>query len=197
MRVEIRWHGRGGQGAVTAAEILATAAISEGLYAQAFPEFGTERRGAPVVAYNRIADHPIYAREPILNPDYVVVLDPTLPPSIYMRGLKPSGGIVVNTKKSPREFVEEIRAAGFQPPAIVATVDAVDIALKHLRAPIVNTAMLGAFVRVSGIVRLESVEKAVADRFADRPHIVKPNIDAIREAYESVRIEKLLEARVG
>ena len=195
MKLELRWHGRGGQGAVTAAEILATAAISEGLYAQAFPEFGTERRGAPVVAYNRIADHPIYDREPVLHPDYVVVLDPTLPPSIYMSGLKPEGGIVVNTKKSPREFVEELRKAGFEPPAIVATVDAVGIALKHLKAPIVNTAMLGAFVRVSGIVKPESVERALAERFADRPHIVQPNINAVREAYESVRIEKLVAQR--
>jgi hypothetical protein len=113
----------------------------------------------------------------------VIILDPTLPPSIYMAGLKPEGGIVVNTKKSPREFAEELRSQGFNPPAIVATVDATEIALKHLRAPIVNTAMLGAFVRVSGVVKLETVEKVVEERFADRPHIVKPNIEAIREAY--------------
>ena len=195
MRIEIRWHGRGGQGAVTAAEILAISAINEGLYAQAFPEFGTERRGAPVVAYNRIADHPIYDREPVLHPDYVVILDPTLPPSIYMAGLKKSGGIVINTKRTPEEYIEELRGSGYEPPAIVATVDAVSIALKHLKAPIVNTAMLGAFVRVSGIVKLESVEAALADRFADRPHIVKPNIEAVREAYNTVRIVKLAEAK--
>ncbi len=195
MRIEIRWHGRGGQGAVTAAEMLAIAAINEGLFAQAFPEFGTERRGAPVVAYNRIADHPVYEREPVLNPDYVIILDPTLPPSIYMAGLKPEGGIVVNTRKSPREFAEELRSQGFNPPAIVASVDATEIALKHLRAPIVNTAMLGAFVRVSGVVKLETVEKVVEERFADRPHIVKPNIEAIREAYNSVRVEKLVAAQ--
>ncbi len=195
MRIEIRWHGRGGQGAVTAAEILAISAINEGLYAQAFPEFGTERRGAPVVAYNRIADHPIYDREPVLHPDYVVILDPTLPPSIYMAGLKKSGGIVINTKRTPEEYIEELRSGGYEPPAIVATVDAVSIALKHLKAPIVNTAMLGAFVRVSGIVKLESVEAALADRFADRPHIVKPNIEAVREAYNTVRIVKLAEAK--
>ena len=195
MRIEIRWHGRGGQGAVTAAEILAISAINEGLYAQAFPEFGTERRGAPVVAYNRIADHPIYDREPVLHPDYVVILDPTLPPSIYMAGLKKSGGIVINTKRTPEEYIEELRSSGYEPPAIVATVDAVSIALKHLKAPIVNTAMLGAFVRVSGIVKLESVEAALADRFADRPHIVKPNIEAVREAYNTVRIVKLAEAK--
>ncbi len=196
MRVEIRWHGRGGQGAVTAAELLATAAINEGLYAQAFPEFGTERRGAPVVAYNRVADEPIYDREPVLTPDYVIVFDPTLPPSIYMAGLRRSGGIVVNTKKSPREFIEELRGAGFEPPAVVATVDAVEIALRDLKVPIVNTAMLGAFVRVSGIVRLETVEKVVAERFADRPHLVEPNIKAVRDAYNEVKIEKLVVAEV-
>ncbi len=175
---------------MTAAELLATAAINEGLYAQAFPEFGTERRGAPVVAYNRISDSPIYDREPVVKPDYVIVFDPTLPPSIYMSGLKKSGGIVVNTKKSPREFIEELRQAGFEPPAIVATVNATEIALRDLKVPIVNTAMLGAFVRVSGVVSLESVEKVVAERFADRPHLVEPNVKAVRDAYEEVKVEK-------
>ncbi|AEM38580.1 pyruvate/ketoisovalerate oxidoreductase, gamma subunit [Pyrolobus fumarii 1A] len=195
MRIELRWHGRGGQGAVTAAELLAIAAIEEGLFAQAFPEFGTERRGAPVVAYNRVADHPVYEREPVLNPDYVIVLDPSLPPSIYMSGLKREGGLIVNTKKSPRELADELKAQGFEPPAIVATVDATEIALRNLRVPIVNTAMLGAFVRVSGVVSIETVEKVVADRFSDRPHLVQPNVKAVREAYESVNVEKLLVAR--
>ena len=180
MRYEIRWHGRGGQGAVTAAMILAEAAIYEGKYAQAFPEFGAERRGAPVRAYTRISDSPIKTRAPILEPDVVVVLDPSLPPSLYLAGLRPGGMIVANTKRSPEEFAREIGAEGYK----VYTVDATRIALEVLGLPIVNTAMVGALVRVLPIVSLESVEKAILDTFPGR--VGERNVKAARVAYEEI-----------
>ncbi len=187
-RVEIRFHGRGGQGAVTAAEVLAEAAIDEGKYAMAFPEYGAERRGAPVLAFTRIDEKPIYEREPILEPDIVVVLDSSLEPHIYMKGLKPSGLAVVNTVKTPEQLAEYIRNHGLNPPRCIATVNATEIATKHLGAPIVNTSMLGALVRASGVVKLDSIMEAVKDRFSDRPHIIEPNLRAIKEAYESTEV---------
>ncbi len=187
-RVEIRFHGRGGQGAVTAAEVLAEAAISEGKYALAFPEYGAERRGAPVLAFTRIDDKPILEREPILEPDIVVVLDSSLPPAIYMKGLKPSGLIVINTVRSPEQLAGYIREHGLEPPRCLATVNATEIATKHLGAPIVNTSMLGALVRASKVVGLDSIMEAVKDRFSDRPHVIEPNLRAIKEAYEKTEV---------
>lgn len=181
MRFEIRWHGRGGQGAVTAAMVLANAAIYEGKYAQAFPEFGAERRGAPVRAYTRVADAPIRTRSPILAPDVVVVLDPSLPKEIYLEGLKEGGVLLVNTKKSPEEFEESMGIGGKYR---VYTVDATRIALEVLGLPIVNTAMVGALVKVLPIVSLESVERAILDTFPGR--IGERNVAAVRAAYESV-----------
>nr|WP_236698091.1 2-oxoacid:acceptor oxidoreductase family protein [Pyrodictium occultum] len=187
-RVEIRFHGRGGQGAVTAAEVLAAAAIREGKYAMAFPEYGAERRGAPVLAFVRIDDKVILEREPVLEPDIVVVLDPSLVPSIYMRGLKPSGLTVINTKKSPEEAAEFIRSHGLNPPRCVATVDATSIALKHLGAPIVNTSMLGALARASKVVELDSLEHSIEEYFEDKPRIIEPNLRAVEEAYSSTEV---------
>ena len=178
-RYEIRWHGRGGQGAVTAAMILAKAAIYEGKHAQAFPEFGAERRGAPVKAYTRVSSKPIRTRSPIENPDIVVVLDPSLPKELYLYGLRDNGLIVVNTKRSPEEFLASI-GGNYR----VATVDATRIALEVLGVPIVNTAMVGALVRAEPIVSLSSVEKAVVDTFPGR--IGERNVEAVRKAYESV-----------
>jgi len=180
-RYEIRWHGRGGQGAVTAAMILAKAAIYEGKYAQAFPEFGAERRGAPVRAYTRVSDEPIRTRAPILEPDAVVVLDASLPPEIYLPGLKPNGLLLVNTKKDPATFARE---AGVPEGVRVYTVDATRIALETLGVPIVNTAMVGALVRVLPIVSLEYVEKAVLETFPGR--LGEKNVNAVRRAYEAV-----------
>jgi len=179
-RTEIRWHGRGGQGAVTAAIIVAQAAIFEGKYAQAYPEFGAERRGAPVCAYSRVSDEPIYTRAPITKPDVVVVLDPTLSKDIYMKGLKSGGLLLINTKKS----VDEVKKMVGRDDIKVATVDATSIALQTLGAPIVNTAMVGALVKVLPIVKLESVEKAISENFSGR--IAEANIQAVRKAYESV-----------
>ncbi|ABM80523.1 2-oxoacid:acceptor oxidoreductase family protein [Hyperthermus butylicus] len=187
-RVELRFHGRGGQGAVTAAKIVAAAAIMEGRYALAFPEYGAERRGAPVVAYTRIDEEPILEREPILEPDVVVVLDPSLDPKVYMSGLKSDGILVINTKKTLDQLSEYIGRAGFRPPRCIALVNATDIALKHLRAPIVNTAMLGSLIKAARVVSLDSVIEKVRETFGERPHVIEPNIRAIEEAYNSTQV---------
>jgi pyruvate ferredoxin oxidoreductase gamma subunit len=187
-RVEIRFHGRGGQGAVTAAKIVAAAAIYEGRYALAFPEYGAERRGAPVVAYTRIDDEPILEREPITEPDIVVVLDPSLDPKIYVSGLKREGILVINTKRSIDQLRKFIEEHGLQLPRCLAVVNATDIAIKHLRAPIVNTAMLGALVKARKVVALDSIFEKVKEAFSDRPHVIEPNIRAIEEAYEKTEV---------
>jgi len=186
VRLEIRWHGRGGQGAVTAAVIVAEAAIFEGKYAQAYPEFGAERRGAPVRAYTRLSDSYIYTRSPITKPDVVVVLDPSLDKSLYLYGLKEGGLLLVNTKKS----VDEIKKMVGRDDLRYAVVNATDIALETLGRPIVNTAMVGALVKVMkhlGLqpsVELESAIKAIKETFGGK--LGEVNAEAARKAYESV-----------
>ncbi|MCE4625050.1 MAG: 2-oxoacid:acceptor oxidoreductase family protein [Desulfurococcales archaeon] len=180
-RYEIRWHGRGGQGAVTASMILAMAAVYEGKYAQAFPEFGAERRGAPVRAYTRIDDEPIYTRAPILHPDVVVVLDPSLPKELYLEGVKDSTIFIINTKKGRDDIARELGVGKER----VFTVDATRIALETLKVPIVNTAMVGALIGVLPLVKLENVERAVRETFGGR--IAEANVVAIRKAYEEIR----------
>lgn len=160
MLKEIRIHGRGGQGGVTAAELLAKAAFKEGKWVQAFPFFGAERRGAPVNAFARIADRPILIRSQVYSPDYVMVLDHTLLDVVDVtNGLKKDGVIIINTAKKP----EEIGVKGYR----VATVDATSIALqlKLLVAglPVLNTPMLGAFAKATGEVKLESVIEAIKE----------------------------------
>ncbi|RLF11149.1 MAG: hypothetical protein DRJ68_00215 [Thermoprotei archaeon] len=180
--IEIRWHGRGGQGAVTAAELLASAAIMEGKWAQAFPSFGAERRGAPVQAYTRIDDKPIYNRSFIYEPDVVVVLDPSLLEGAELRdvlsGLKAGSKLIVNTKLSPKSLAEKLHFKGE-----VATIDATAIALEVIGRPIVNTAMLGAVVKTVGVVDPSSVLKVLEKRFSGG--VLKRNIEAIKRAYES------------
>ncbi|WP_010901049.1 2-oxoacid:acceptor oxidoreductase family protein [Thermoplasma acidophilum] len=185
---EIRFHGRGGQGAVTASRILAAAAFAEGKYVVSFPFFGTERRGAPVTAFTRIDDSEIYLKSQIYNPDIVVVLDTyVLRTSNVMEGLKENGTVIINSPRDPADFNLD---------ANVATVDAVAIAVKHglgSRAnPVINTSMLGAFSRVTGIVSLESVLEATRQNV---PAKVKENMDAVKEAYDSVKILKREEIR--
>jgi pyruvate ferredoxin oxidoreductase gamma subunit len=181
-RVEIRWHGRGGQGTVTAATILAEAAINQGKCAQAYPEFGAERRGAPVRAYTRISDEPIYTRAPILEPDIVVVLDPSLTSSIYMEGLKKNGLLIINTKKS----ISEVRRDVNRDDVRIARVDATKIALEVLKAPFVNMAMLGAVVKVMPVVDVLHIEEVIKESF--RPKIAEANIQALRRAFNEVEI---------
>ncbi len=181
--IEIRWHGRGGQGAVTSAELLARAAINEGKYAQAFPAFGAERRGAPVLAFVRISNEQIRIRAEITEPDVVVVLDPSLLRMINVTaGLKDGGTFVLNTRKS----AEEIKAE-FGIKQRLATVDATKIARELLGVPITNTTMIGALIKVTNVVGLESLVNPVKQRFhrlADR------NIDVMKRAYEETMVKE-------
>lgn len=172
---EIRFHGRGGQGAVTAAEILAVAAFYDGNYCQAFPFFGVERRGAPVLAFSRISDKFIRLRSQIYEPDYVIVQDATLMDTINVTdGLKSDGKAIINTEKAKEELKID---------ADVHTVNATKIALEVLGVPIVNTAMLGYFAAVTREVTLDSLKKAVKKRFPEKLAI--KNIDAVEVAYNS------------
>ena len=182
--IEIRWHGRGGQGAVTSAELIAQAAISEGKYAQAFPSFGPERRGAPVQAFNRIdSQEPVKIRADITEPDVVVVLDPSLLSIVNVTsGLKKNGVVVVNTKKTASQIKSEF---GISHP--VATVNATKIAREQLGVPIVNTTMLGALVKMTGIVDKESTKAPLEKRFG---RLGERNIKAMETAYEEVAMEE-------
>jgi pyruvate ferredoxin oxidoreductase gamma subunit len=173
---EIRFHGRGGQGVVTSAEILAMAAFKDGKYSQAFPFFGTERRGAPVVAFTRIDDKFIRTREQIYNPDYVVVLDPTLMGVIDVtEGLKDNGMIIINTNKN----------VDLKTKAKVRIVDATEIALRIIGKPFVNTPMIGALVGAIEIVNINSVVEAIKEKFPEK--IAENNIKAVKETYEKIR----------
>jgi len=182
--IEIRWHGRGGQGAVTTAELLAQAAISEGKYAQAFPSFGPERRGAPVQAFNRIdSRQPVRIRADINEPDCVVVLDPGLLGKVNVTsGLKKGGWVIINTRKTPEEIKTEF---GIQNP--VATINATRIAREVLGVPIVNTTMLGAVVKMTGIIDKKSTHEPLNKRFG---RLGERNIKAMETAYEQVATEE-------
>lgn len=183
--LEVRWHGRGGQGAWTASELLARAAISEGKYIQSFPEFGPERMGAPVTAFTRISDEPIRLHCAVYNPDVVAVLDPTLLNSVNVAdGLGDDGGdIVVNTKDDPAEVRRRLGSDKGR----LWTVPATEISIKILGMPITNTAMLGAVARVTRIVSLETVEKMVRGRF--RPDVAEKNFAVVKQAHEEVKSE--------
>ncbi|MCK9276201.1 MAG: pyruvate ferredoxin oxidoreductase subunit gamma [Syntrophales bacterium] len=181
--VEIRWHGRGGQGAVTSVEMLALAAIEEGKFAQGFPSFGPERRGAPVVAFNRIDNKQIKVRSGIYKPDVVVVLDPSLIGLVNVTdGLKDDGILVVNTTKSPDEVKKEMKF-----PGLVATVDAAKIAREELGVPITNTTMLGAVMKATHLVKMESAESPLKERFG---RLAPRNIKAMARAYDELKIAK-------
>lgn len=184
-RFEIRWHGRGGQGIVTAAHLTATAAIKAGYYAQSIPTFGTERRGAPVIAYNRIDKQVIYERSPVTEPDAVVVADPHLlaNPRPIIAGLKPNGHLIVNTSKG----VDEVRSLIGRGDIKIGVVNATRLAMDVLKAPIVNTAVVGALVAVTKVLSLDYVLEAVKDTFPER--LVQPNAQLIKQAYELVKVE--------
>ncbi|HII84635.1 MAG TPA: pyruvate ferredoxin oxidoreductase subunit gamma [Methanobacterium subterraneum] len=172
--IEIRFHGRGGQGAVTAAEILAKAAFEDGKYCQAFPFFGAERKGAPVMAFSRINDKPIRRRYQVYNPDHVLVLDETLLEAVdVLSGLKSGGKVIINTK-------EDLKLGD----ADVYTIDATGIALDTLGVPIVNTVMLGAFAKVIGEVSLDSIIKITKETFPGK--IGEKNAEAAKIAFEKV-----------
>ena len=179
--IEIRIHGRGGQGAVTSAELLAVAAFKDKKYAQSFPMFGVERRGAPVTAFIRVADERINIRSKIYEPQHLIVLEPTLLNAIDItEGLKEGGFIVINTKKKPEELNIKVNNSK------IATVDATGIALKHRlgssAAPIVNTAILGGFAKATGFVKIESIVEAIKKEVPIKP---EENAQAAIDAYNS------------
>lgn len=162
----VRIHGRGGQGVVTAAELLSAAAFDEGHHAQAFPMFGSERTGAPVVAFCRIDHRPIRLREPVVDPDAVIVQDPTLVHQVdLLAGLAADGYLLVNTSRDVSALGLE-DAARALPDQHVVTVPATDIAREHLGRPLPNAALLGAFSALTGVVTLDAVRDAIRDRFA-------------------------------
>ncbi len=182
--VEIRWHGRGGQGAVTSAELVAQAAIAEGKYAQAFPSFGPERRGAPVMSFDRISsDGPIRVRAGIEKPDVVVVLDPSLLKiGNVTSGLKEGGTLVINSNRPMEEL-----AAEFSGKWKLASIDASEIAREILGVPIVNTTMIGALLKATGLVDTESMVQPLNDRFG---RLAERNINAMEKAYEDTKIKE-------
>ncbi|RBQ23344.1 Pyruvate synthase subunit PorC [Candidatus Methanobinarius endosymbioticus] len=175
--IEIRFHGRGGQGAVTAAEILAKAAFEDGKYSQTFPFFGVERRGAPVRAFTRIDDKPIQIRYQVQNPDYVIVLDDGLLDVIdVFSGIKNDGKVIINTIK--KENLTENKDKE------VYDIDATGIALENLGVPIVNTIMLGSFSKKSGEVSLDSIIKVIKETFPGK--LGDKNSKAAKVAYDQI-----------
>ena len=185
---QIRIHGRGGQGVVTAAEMLSIAAFREGRHAQAFPSFGSERTGAPVVAFCRIDDKEIRLREPVLEPDALIIQDPTLLHQVdVFGGLSRDGYVLINTTRTLealglKELIQKFR---------FCAVPATDLALKHVGRPLPNAALLGGFAAVSGRISLEAVAAAIREKFAGK--VGEDNVAAASEAFEYVRGE-ILEA---
>jgi pyruvate ferredoxin oxidoreductase gamma subunit len=183
--VQVRIHGRGGQGVVTAAELLSVAAFLDGRYAQAFPTFGSERTGAPVVSFCRIDDRPIRVREPIVAPDAVIVQDPTLLHQVDLfAGLGEVGLVLLNTGRTVGELGLADLAARLRPEHLV-TVPASELAREHLGRPLPNAALLGGFAALTDIVSLGSVAAAIRERFPHR--VATGNVAAAEAAYELVR----------
>lgn len=184
---QVRIHGRGGQGVVTAAELLSMAAFREGHHAQAFPSFGSERTGAPVVAFCRFDDRPIRLREPILEPDALLIQDPTLLHQVdVFAGLVPDGYVLINTTRTLDELGLAEFLGRFRRDRI-RTVAATELALKHVGRPVPNAALLAGFAATSGRISLDSVIAAIRDRFPAK--VADANVAAAQEAYDSVMRE--------
>ena len=186
--IEIRWHGRGGQGAKTASLLLADVAFNTGKYIQGFPEYGPERMGAPITAYNRIDSDPIRIHSNIYEPDYVVVVDDTLLASVPVTaGLKPEGAIVINTTKSP----EELRPLLKDYTGAVYTIDAKKVSEEALGKYFPNTPMLAAIVKVSGIMSdealLDDMKNSFKHKFAKKPEVIDGNMKAISLALQEIK----------
>ena len=184
---EIRWHGRGGQGVVTAGKLLAETALETGQYFQAFPDYGPERMGAPIRAYTRLSPEPITIHSQIETPDVVVVLDPTLLGTVPVTaGLKEDGTLIVNTPLSPQEIREKLNFRTGK----VFTVDASHIAIEEMGREITNTPMLGALAKATGLVDIDTLVEQVRKDFTKkmmRPEIVEANVRAIRRAAEELQ----------
>jgi pyruvate ferredoxin oxidoreductase gamma subunit len=184
---QVRIHGRGGQGVVTAAEMLSVAAFVEGRHAQAFPSFGSERTGAPVVAFCRIDDREIRSREPIVEPDALIIQDPSLLHAVdVFNGLRADGYILLNSSRGFAELGLAEFAERFRRERLL-TVPATELALQHIGKPLPNAVLLGGFAALSGIVSLASVEAAIRDRFGGP--VGERNVEAARAANELVMNE--------
>ena len=185
--IEIRWHGRGGQGAKTASLLLADAAFNTGKYIQGFPEYGPERMGAPITAYNRISDNPITVHSNIYEPDYVVVVDDTLLDVVPVTaGLKETGAIVINTTKSPEIIKKSLK--GYK--GSIYTIDARKISIEALGKYFPNTPMLAAIVKVSKIMTdealLDDMKGSFKHKFAKKPEVIEGNMKALEMALKEV-----------
>ncbi len=184
---QVRIHGRGGQGVVTGAEMLSIAAFLGGEHAQAVPSFGSERTGAPVVAFCRIDDKEIRLREPVLQPDALLIQDPTLLHQLdVFQGLGKDGYILINTHRSFEELGLGEFVKGFRP-ARLCTVPATELALKHVGRPVPNVPLLGGFAAISAVISLEAVVAAIQDKFSGK--VCDGNIAAAAAAYETVMRE--------
>lgn len=186
--IEIRWHGRGGQGAKTASLLLADAAFNTGKYIQGFPEYGPERMGAPITAYNRISDTPIRIHSNIYEPDYVVVVDDSLIGAVDVTsGLKDNGAIVINTNENIDSLREKLN--GFS--GKIYTIDASKISLECLKANFPNTAMLAAVVNITKIMSKEelvdNMKDAFSHKFAKKPEVIEPNMEALLRGYDEIK----------
>jgi pyruvate ferredoxin oxidoreductase gamma subunit len=186
--IEIRWHGRGGQGAKTAALLLADVAFNTGMHVQGFPEYGPERMGAPITAYNRIGQSPIRVHSNIYNPDYVVVVDETLLHAVDVtKGLKADGGIIINTDKSKEEIIPLLK--GYE--GAVYTIDARKVSMATLGKYFPNSPMLASIVKVAEImdqdVFLEQMEASYRHKFAKKPEVIEGNMNALRMAFAEVK----------
>ena len=183
-RIEIRWHGRGGQGAKTASQLLADAAFSAGQYVQSFPEYGPERSGAPITAYNRISKERCYIHSNIYEPDYVVVVDETLLESVDVTsGLSPDGAIIINTAKSPDEVRSHLRGYAGR----VCTIDARTISIDCLGKYFPNTPMLAAVVKVSRVIDeqqfIRDMRESFEHKFATKPQVIEGNMKLMEQIY--------------
>lgn len=187
--IEIRWHGRGGQGAKTAALLLADVAFNNGLYVQGFPEYGPERMGAPITAYNRLSKTQIRVHSNIYEPDYVVVVDETLIESVDVTaGVKEGGAVIVNTAKSKEEIAEMLAKKGYT--GTIYTIDARKISIETLGKYFPNSPMLAAVVKITGVMEenafLEDMRKSYAHKFASKPSVIDGNMKALEIALKEV-----------
>jgi pyruvate ferredoxin oxidoreductase gamma subunit len=186
--IEVRWHGRGGQGAVTASKLLATSALAEDKFIQAFPEYGPERMGAPIQSFTRISETPIKIHCHVTNPDIVVSLDPTLLGLVDVtEGLTEDGVLIINTEESPAQIREKLKLKGRK----VYTVDASKIAQETIGRPLPNTPLIGALIKATGLLKLDKVLIDIEDKFKKKfsSKIVEGNINAIKRAYQEVKGE--------
>lgn len=186
---EIRWHGRGGQGAKTGAFMLAESMIEQGKFAQGFPDYGPERMGAPIRGYNRISDDPIRVHSGVQSPDIVVVLDSTLiATGSITSGLKQESVVIVNSHESPEEIKKQLEISDNR----VFTVDATGIALKEMGRPIPNTPMIGALLKVTGLAELDKMSAILTKKFKGKlsEEMVEGNLRALKRAYEEVKEAK-------